>query len=41
MNKLEMKYLVIKLEDIEKYMDGRDQRAFWCLFWDMIDKKES
>jgi len=37
---LKMKYLVIKLEDIEQYMTKKNQRAFWDLFWDMVEEKE-
>ena len=36
---LEMKYIVIKLNDIEKYMSFDRQQIFWSLFWEMIDTK--
>ena len=37
---LEMKYLVVKLEDIKKYMNLEQQEKFWDLFWGMIRHKK-
>ena len=37
---LNMKYIVMKISDIEKYMAFDRQQIFWSLFWEMIDTKE-
>ncbi len=37
---LNMKYVVMKISDIEKYMSFDKQQIFWSLFWEMIDTKE-
>lgn len=37
---LEMKYLTIKLSDINKYMTDNERKVFWELFWRMVDTRE-
>lgn len=37
---LEKKYIVIKLNDIKKYMSFDRQQIFWSLFWEMVKTKE-
>jgi hypothetical protein len=38
---LDLKYVVIKLDDIKTYMTKKQQDEFWRLFWDMIGLKET
>lgn len=38
---LDLKYVVIKIDDIKTYMTKDQQDAFWKLFWGMIEAKET
>lgn len=38
---LELKYVVMKLDDIKTYMTKKQQDEFWKLFWNMIGLKEA
>ena len=37
---LEMKYVVIKTNDIQRYMSFDRQQIFWSLFWEMVGTRE-
>jgi len=38
---LYMKFVVLKIDDINTYMSDEERKQFWDLFWNMVDKKES
>ena len=38
---LDMKYLVVKIDDINEYMTETEKIHFWDCFWNMIHTKES
>jgi len=35
-----MKYVVVKLDDLKRYLTEVERDHFWSLFWRMIDRKE-
>lgn len=37
---LYMKFVVLKIEDINSFMSETERNLFWKLFWDMVDRKE-
>lgn len=37
---LYMKFVVLKIDDINKFMSEKERNLFWKLFWDMVDRKE-
>ena len=37
---LEMRYVVVKLEDIRRFLINEEQREFWRLFWEIVDRKD-
>jgi len=37
---LGVRYVTIKISDLNKYLNEQERNDFWKLFWSIVDRKE-